>query len=140
MKGNRIPHPAVVLAIGTLALGWMAGYWMNRPGTQKPTGQESGTGSFVQSGSGIAPNTGSNQEAPRDAAADVTTFQPVGGNGDLGAQIDTLMRGALRITDNTDRIVRLREIARWIDPKRLPDAVEKAKRLSYSERWQVLQA
>jgi hypothetical protein len=76
----------------------------------------------------------------QDTAGDVPVFKPVGVNGGPGAQFESLMRGALRITDNTDRAVRLREIARWINTANLPEAVEKAKRLSFSERWQVMQA
>jgi hypothetical protein len=60
--------------------------------------------------------------------------------GEPSSDFDVALRSALAITDDTDRVVRLREIARLIETTDLPAAVERAKRLSQMERWQVLQA
>jgi hypothetical protein len=139
MKGNRILHPTVVIVIAALIVGWLAGYLMSDSKESKT--QESSPRTGVLNPASYGTSSGSTHgEALRDTAGDVTVFKPVGGNGDPGAQFESLMRGALRITDNTDRVVQLREIARWISPANLPSAVEKAKRLPYSERWQVMQA
>ncbi|HEX5177389.1 MAG TPA: hypothetical protein VFV83_10185, partial [Chthoniobacteraceae bacterium] len=56
------------------------------------------------------------------------------------ADFEVVLHSALAITDDTDRNVRLRDIARSIDIADLPAAAERAKRLGSIERWQVQQA
>src|SRR4030095_2460651 len=139
MKSSRILQPTVVIAVGALIVGWLAGYLTSnsREAKTRENGPRTGVVNPASQGSSNGSSPG---EALRDTAGDLTVLKPVGVNGDPGAQFESLTRGALRITDNTDRAVRLREIARWINTANLPEAVEKAKRVSFSGRWQVMQA
>ena len=131
----------LLLGVGALALGWILGFVTADSGDAGAAGplsaaarahagssEQSRGDSLVRSlGSGITPDDG------EEAALLAAGTDPV-------ARFDTLMRGALRITDNTDRSVRMRDIARAIPAAALPAAIEKAKKLPPGERWQVLTA
>ncbi|HET6406911.1 MAG TPA: hypothetical protein VFG14_03440, partial [Chthoniobacteraceae bacterium] len=138
MKYGSLSFRTLLIAVGALLLGWGLGYLTGRPGEQG-----SGGGWRGGSGSGLS-GLGDSSSGPgselKDTAGDSAIFTPVNASASPAAQIEGLIRGALRLTDNTDRIIRLREIARWISRENLPDAVEKARKLSYSDRWQVMQA
>jgi hypothetical protein len=104
MKSSRILQPTAVIAISALIVGWLAGYLMN--GSKEAKARESSPRTGVLNPASFGTSSGSIPgEALRDTAGDVTVFKPVGVNGDPGAQFESLMRGALRITDNTDRVV-----------------------------------
>ena len=139
---NSPPYRAIIAASCTLVVGWAFGYLMGGPSELDPvlsagatsstpaeTGSAGGRREIVQAFSG----SGDSQSA---FAPDST----LGSSAIVSEQFEKLIRGALRLTDNTDRVVRLREIARALQASEIPGAVEKAKRLSYSERWQVMHA
>src|SRR4029434_8469630 len=101
MKSSRILQPTVVIVIGALIVGWLAGYLTSNSKEAKT--RESGPRTGAPNPASYGSSNGSIPgEALRDTAGDVTVFKPVGVNGDPGAQFESLMRGALRITDNTD--------------------------------------
>lgn len=133
--------PRTLLFTATaLVAGWGIGFAMR--GSQN-SGKEPNSRSGVVSNETLRSIEAKAEEQVAksriDVAAESISFTPTSGDGP-GAQFDALVRGALRITDSTDRLVRLREVARWIKLADLPEAIEKAKRLPYSERWQVMQA
>ncbi len=140
MNSSR-PYRAIIAASCTLVVGWALGYLMggssdldhvtaaNATSTATETATGSGRREIVQAYTNSA-----------DSESAFASNSPLGSSANVSANFDTLVRGALRLTDNTDRVVRLREITRALQAAEIPAAVEKARRLSYSERWQVMQA
>lgn len=121
---------AVVIGV---ALGWCGGFLM-RGKPDSPTQTDTGSRRSVKA-SETRPIEFSHSTGRR--------LEDNGGTAETGepsSDFDGALRSAFAITDDTDRVVRLREIARSIETTDLPAAVERAKRLTQMERWQVLQA
>ena len=135
------PYRHIIITSCTLVAGWALGYIMGGPSDLNHVAS-AGASSTI----GDAATGGSRREIvqaynhPGDSPSAFAADSPLGSSANVSAQFDTLVRGALRLTDDTDRVVRLREIVRALQAEEIPAAVEKAKRLSYSERWQVMQA
>jgi hypothetical protein len=132
----------VVVPVAALVIGWGLGYLMSGPREAGEGGKldaaESGARSEVgSSGNSRRQNQFSDAVGEGDDSAAAAL---AAGNVAPGPQLESLLRGALRLTDATDRMVRLREIARSISIANLPGAVESTKRLPMSERWAVMQA
>jgi hypothetical protein len=140
MINGTLSSRTVLIATVALLIGWGLGFLMS--GTREPGSsvRSASAGSFGQAGNTQDERGAYAIDSLKDSAGDATAFKPVNGGSDPGSQFESLMRGALRISDYTDRMVRLREIARWISVANLPAAVEKAKKLPFSDRWQVMQA
>lgn len=138
---NAAPYRLIITASCTLVAGWGLGFIMGGPSELDHVA----SANAAAASNGESASSGGRREIVQaysqtgDSPSAFASDSPLGSSVSVAAQFETLVRGALRLTDDTDRVVRLREIARALGANEIQGAVEKAKRLPYSERWQVMQ-
>ncbi|MHA3771340.1 hypothetical protein ACXR0O_07350 [Verrucomicrobiota bacterium sgz303538] len=124
------------LAIG-FAVGWSCATLHEPAVTANPTQKSSGAAERPQSAFGAV--TANAAMLSESSSSDKTTSSLSAANDPVpvGSFSDSV-RAAVKLGDYTDRLIRIREIVRTLSVDQLPDAFEQVKRLSRSERYQVL--
>ncbi len=126
----------VAAVFAAVALGWCAGFLMREnPNSRGANHKEARDITRRTQGDILSSQAEGSSTIHADDAPGTTQIE-----GQSGGDFDRAVRGAMSLSDDTDRVVRLRDIARSIDLADLPAAVERARRLSQQERWQVLAA
>src|SRR5688572_9519999 len=97
---NAPPYRAIVAATGTLVVGWALGYLMGGPSELSNVAFAQATATGDRGAVGVTRREVVERfSSSNDPGFVSISDSSLGANGNLTAQFDTLVRGALRITD-----------------------------------------